>query len=89
MDDDMPFPAMLMAVMKECKPRSCRCDDDSEEVPFTVNTFSFSLKLTPRAVVEPFRHNKAMHLNFAKNSCEALAPTAVSVPKIQLEFWKP
>merc|ERR1712115_690563 len=35
MDDDMPFPAMLMAVMKECKPRSCRCDDGSEEVPFT------------------------------------------------------
>ena len=58
MDDDMPFPAMLTAVMKECKPRSCRCDDDSEEVPFTVGTFTWfkalKIKLTPRAVVEPF-----------------------------------
>jgi len=50
MDDDMPFPAMLMAVMKECKPRSCRCDDDSEEVPFT--TFGCAAGGPPNCVVE-------------------------------------
>ena len=38
MDGETPFPAMLKAVIMDCKPRSCRCAEDSEEVPFTVGT---------------------------------------------------
>ena len=38
MDGEQPFPEMLKAVMRDCKPRSCRCEEGSEELPFTVGT---------------------------------------------------
>jgi len=50
LDGEMPFPAMLKAVMKDCKPRSCLCEEGKEEVPFT--TFGCAAGGPPNCISE-------------------------------------
>jgi len=50
LDGEMPFPAMLKAVMKDCKPRSCLCEEGAEEVPFT--TFGCAAGGPPNCISE-------------------------------------
>jgi len=49
-DAEHPLPVLLTGIMKECKPRACRCAEDGEDIPFT--TFGCSAGGPPNCLKE-------------------------------------